>query len=78
VSFTLDLAGSNPARDIKTSFEALVTLAQLVERMAFNHMVMGSIPICDIFPYSLVVVTPGFHPGGPGSIPGMGNTYMVL
>ena len=28
-------------------FAALVTLAQLAERMAFNHMVMGSSPICD-------------------------------
>ena len=24
-------------------------------------------------PFGLVVRIPGFHPGGPGSIPGMGN-----
>ena len=28
-------------------------------------------------PYGLVVRIPGFHPGGPGSIPGVGNCFTV-
>ena len=28
------------------------------------------------FPCGLVVRIPGFHPGGPGSIPGMGMTII--
>ena len=28
------------------------------------------------FPDGLVVRIPGFHPGGPGSIPGMGNFFV--
>ena len=27
-------------------------------------------------PYGLVVRIPGFHPGGPGSIPGVGTTFL--
>ena len=27
------------------------------------------------FPYGLAVRIPGFHPGGPGSTPGMGNFF---
>ena len=29
------------------------------------------------FPYCLVVRIPGFHPGGPGSIPGMGKQFTI-
>ena len=29
--------------------------------------------VCVWFPFGLVVRIPGFHPGGPGSIPGMGS-----
>ena len=29
----------------------IVTLAQLVERLTFNQVVMGSIPICDKSPH---------------------------
>ena len=28
---------------------------------------------CGQFPYGLAVRIPGFHPGGPGSTPGMGT-----
>ena len=33
-----------------------------------------------LFPYGLAVRIPGFHPGGPGSTPGMGtpNYYFTL
>ena len=31
--------------------------------------------ICDL-PYGLAVRIPGFHPGGPGSTPGMGTRYL--
>ena len=27
-------------------------------------------------PYGLAVRIPGFHPGGPGSTPGMGTRYL--
>ena len=27
-------------------------------------------------PFGLVARIPGFHPGGPGSIPGMGNAFL--
>ena len=30
--------------------------------------------VCDL-PYGLAVRIPGFHPGGPGSTPGMGTLY---
>ena len=29
-------------------------------------------------PYGLAVRIPGFHPGGPGSTPGMGKTIIVF
>ena len=29
-------------------------------------------------PYGLAVKIPGFHPGGPGSTPGMGKTTVVF
>ena len=31
--------------------------------------------VCDL-PYGLAVRIPGFHPGGPGSTPGMGTQYL--
>ena len=33
----------------------------------------------DEFPYGLAVRIAGFHPGGPGSTPGMGkNAFFIL
>ena len=32
----------------------------------------------SIFRCGLVVRIPGFHPGGPGSIPGTGTTYFIF
>ena len=32
----------------------------------------------DEFPYGLAVRIPGFHPGGPGSTPGMGKAVVVF
>ena len=32
---------------------------------------------CD-FPYGLAVRIPGFHPGGPGSTPGMGTPQILF
>ena len=36
--------------------------------------------ICGVpnFPYGLVVRIPAFHAGGPGSIPGVGESYFAL
>ncbi len=31
-----------------------------------------------IVPYGLAVRIPGFHPGGPGSTPGMGSTVLCV
>ena len=32
----------------------------------------------DEFPYGLAVRIPGFHPGGPGSTPGMGKQVVLF
>jgi hypothetical protein len=40
-----------PSLALKSSFEATVTLAQLVERRTFNPVVVGSSPTCDKFFY---------------------------
>src|SRR4029434_776205 len=32
-------------------------------------------PCFCLFPYGLAVRIPGFHPGGPGSTPGMGSSF---
>ena len=31
-----------------------------------------------VLPYGLAVRIPGFHPGGPGSTPGMGNLFTFI
>ena len=31
-----------------------------------------------IIPHGLVARIPGFHPGGPGSIPGMGDMFFLF
>ena len=33
---------------------------------------------CVDIPYGLVVRIPGFHPGGPGSIPGVGTSFFFF
>ena len=42
-----------------------------------KHNFIGSTRISNHnqFPYCLVVRIPGSHPGGPGSIPGMGISF---
>ena len=32
----------------------------------------------SVLPYGLVVRIPGFHPGGPGSIPGVGTYFCLI
>ena len=39
-----------------------------------NMKKTGSSPLKEELPYGLAVRIPGFHPGGPGSTPGMGTT----
>ena len=34
--------------------------------------------IVSTFPYGLAVRIPGFHPGGPGSTPGMGRKCVLF
>ena len=36
------------------------------------------IPPSSSLPYGLAVRIPGFHPGGPGSTPGMGTSNFIL
>ena len=37
-----------------------------------------SLHYVSVLPYGLVVRIPGFHPGGPGSTPGMGNCHFTF
>ena len=39
--------------------------------LLFLYVIKGV--ICEWFPFGLVVRISGSHPGGPGSIPGMGS-----
>ena len=48
-------------------------LAKMVERTAFNRMVVGSSPTVGTIRYGLVVRITGFHPVGRGSIPRIGT-----
>ena len=41
----------------------------------FNHFSIAH--VSDI-PYGLAVRIPGFHPGGPGSTPGMGTHFFSV
>ncbi len=34
--------------------------------------------LCQLLPYGLAVRIPGFHPGGPGSTPGMGTLIFLI
>ena len=45
------------------------------EMAALNTMCMTDL-VVTVLPYGLVVRIPGFHPGGPGSIPGVGNAFL--
>ena len=38
----------------------------------------SSVPTYNEFPYGLAVRIPGFHPGGPGSTPGMGKCFHFI
>ena len=42
----------------------------------FNYLILTS--IVEQVPYGLAVRIPGFHPGGPGSTPGMGTACYFL
>ena len=41
-----------------------------------NKMLRFTLPIM-VVPFGLVVRIPGFHPSGPGSVPGM-KTFFVI
>ena len=58
---------------VRVPVRAFARLAQMVERTAFNRMVVGSIPTVGTFRYGLVVRIAGFHPVGRGSIPRIGT-----
>ena len=44
-----------------------------IQRMDFGYSYKYSEAYFHLVPYGLAVRIPGFHPGGPGSTPGMGT-----
>ena len=49
-----------------------------IRKAPFHHtyiIISVSNPACNLLPCGLVARIPGFHPGGPGSIPGMGRGF---
>ena len=47
--------------------------------LIYAHVYTSTKPLhSHDIPFGLVVRIPGFHPGGPGSIPGMGNFCFLL
>ena len=44
--------------------------------ISLDIFVAHCIRIYIVIPFGLVARIPGFHPGGPGSIPGMGSFYL--
>ena len=58
---------------IKTKRNPFFSLSGLYD----NINIYGSDSPLPPFPYGLVVRIPGFHPGGPGSIPGVGGRGFV-
>ncbi len=42
-----------------------------------DHLLVFILTLHFKVPYGLAVRIPGFHPGGPGSTPGMGTTLFV-
>ncbi len=56
---------------------ALVVLKQLFSRALGprERLALRRLPLVPRVPYGLAVRIPGFHPGGPGSTPGMGIDF---
>ena len=50
-----------------------IGLANIFTRVSSSNVNNGEKPTLAKFPYGLAVRIPGFHPGGPGSTPGMGK-----
>ena len=46
-------------------------------KQPINEILLSHQPSC-LLPYGLAVRIPGFHPGGPGSTPGMGMIVSLL
>ena len=43
-----------------------------------TYKILTGLELVKAFPYGLAVRIPGFHPGGPGSTPGMGITVVFF
>ena len=56
-------------------FEVAVPLRKIGE---LHVLLMNTGKSLIEIPYGLAVRIPGFHPGGPGSTPGMGKTIVVF
>ena len=60
-----------------TADGAHVVVGALLARVArYLYVIFVKFP--QALPCGLVVRIPGFHPGGPGSIPGMGTFFFIL
>ena len=56
-------------------------ICNLTKRMAADIVMLSTLLLATVLcvlPYGLVVRIPGFHPGGPGSIPGVGTWFFSL
>ncbi|GBO16794.1 hypothetical protein AVEN_126653-1 [Araneus ventricosus] len=67
----LHLSGVPPSR-FTCCPSCLMTPSVLVNDVILGAELLLLSPLLDVLPCGLVVRIPGFHPGGPGSIPGMG------
>ena len=54
----------------------LDAFANVIFLEMYDIFVAHCIQIYIVIPFGLVVRIPGFHPGGPGSIPGMGSFFI--
>ena len=56
----------------------LDAFANVIFLEKYDIFVAHCIRIYIVIPFGLVARIPGFHPGGPGSIPGMGSFLIFV
>ena len=58
----------------------IIIISTCVTRKAFQtkFVTFLNLTLLGNFPFGLVVTIPGSHPGGPGSIPGVGKCFFFL
>ena len=55
-----------------------INVLQLLRHVAYSYVYNCKTTVNIIILHGLVVRIPGFHPGGPGSIPGVGTFYLNI